>query len=153
MKRKRSGTRNRSGIWFLATLTLLMLFLTGSYTGCEPEDWILEVNCNDCFGARPDSAKLIVYLTINQENESVPLVFYRGDSKGEVDWLDTATTPELYLDAKIGTTYTVMAEYKAGSKTILAFDSDEMKISDYGENCGDPCFIVKGGIFDVKLKD
>jgi len=143
----------RFSFWFLGVVTVFLLLLTGNFTGCEQEDWILEVNCDDCFGTRPDSAKLIVYLTINPENDSVPLTFYRGDSEGEIDWQDTATTEEFYLDAKIGTTYTLRAEYRSGPNTIYAFDSDEMKLSDHGDNCGDPCYIVKSGIFDVLLKE
>jgi hypothetical protein len=143
--------RGSSG--FLGVVAVILLLVTGHFTACETEDWILGVDCNECFGFRIDTAKLIVYLTINAENDSVPLTFYKGDSEGAVDWQDTATTTEFYLDAEIGTTYTLRAEYRSGSKTIYAYDSDEMKLSDYGDNCGDPCYIVKGGIFDIRLKE
>jgi hypothetical protein len=133
----------------MATGTLFML--TGNFTACEPEDWILSVDCNECFGYEPDSAKLIVYLTLNAENDSVPLTFFEGDSNGRLDWQDTATTEEFYLNAATGVTYTVRAEYRSGGQTILAFDSDRMILKDYGEDCGDPCYIIKGGILDLRL--
>jgi hypothetical protein len=82
----------------------------------------------------------------------VPLTFYREDSQGEIDWQDTATTDEFYLYSAMGSTYTVKAEYKSGSQTIIAWDADEMTLSDYGEDCGDPCYIIKGGILDLRLK-
>ncbi len=133
-------------------ITALVL-ITGNFTGCEPDEWLGNVDCNDCFGYKPDSAELIIHLTINEENDSVPLVFYKGDSEGEVDWQDTATEQTFYLRSKIHTTYTVRAQYRSGSKTIIAFDSDKMTLRDFGESCGSTCYIVKGGIFDVTLPD
>jgi len=141
----------RSRPFLVTLLVITLLFLAGNFSGCETEDWILEVNCNDCFGFQPDSAKLIVYVTISSVQESVPLTFYRGDSKGEVDWQDTATTNEFYLDAEVGTTYTVKAEYHSGPTTVIAYDSDKMTLSDYGEDCGYTCYIIKGGTFDLRL--
>ena len=141
---------NNRTVWF-TILALVLLFLAGNFAGCEPEDWVGDINCNECFGFQPDSAKLIVYVTIRPEQDSVPLTFYRGDSMGEVDWLDTATTNEFYLDAEIGATYTVKAEYRSGPTSIIAFDSDKMTLSYHGNDCGYTCYIVKGGIFDVRL--
>jgi len=141
--------KNRPFLFTLMTIALLLV--AGNFTGCEPEDWILEANCNDCFGSRPDSANLIVYLSISPENDSVPLTFYRGDSGGEIDWQDTATSDEFSLYSKVGSTYAVRAEYKSGPQTIIAWDSDKMTLKDYGAECGDPCFMIKGGIFDLRL--
>ena len=152
MNSRKYSTVNRTRPLLYAMLAMTLIFLAGNFVGCEPEDWIFEVNCNECFDARPDSAKLIVYVSISAENDSVPLTFYRGTSTGEVDWQDTATTSKFYLDAAVGSTYTVKAEYRSGYKTIIAYDADEMKLSDYGEDCGYPCYIIKGGIFDVRLK-
>jgi hypothetical protein len=130
---------------------LWILLGAGHFTACEPEDWILDVDCNECFSYKPDSASLIVYLTINAENDSVPLAFYKGYVGEAIDWQDTATGTEFRLDAAVGTTYTVLAEYRKGQRTILAFDSDEMTLSDFGEECGSPCYMIKGGIFDLRL--
>jgi len=129
----------------------ILLLLAGNFA-CEPEDWVMETNCNDCYGYQPDSAKLIVYVSMRLEQDSVPLTFYREDSMGEIDWQDTATSDEFYLYSAMGATYTVSAEYKSGEKTIIAWDADEMTLKDYGEECGDPCYIVKGGILDLRLK-
>jgi hypothetical protein len=131
---------------------LILVISAGNFLGCETEDWVLQVDCNDCYGYRPDSAKLIVYLTINSENDSVPLTFYRGDyENGEIDWQDTATSDEFFLFSEMNRDYTVAAEYKSGEKTILAFDKDNMTLYDAASECGSPCYIVKGGIFDVRL--
>ncbi len=132
-------------------LALLML-ASGNFTACEPEDWMPTVNCSDCYGYRPDSADLIVYLSIDAQNDSVPLTFYRGSyEEGVIDWMDTATSDEFYLYSKMDATYTVRASYRSGDRIIEAFDADHMHLYDAGEECGSPCYIVKGGIFDLRL--
>jgi len=144
---------SRSKVWItLRVAVLLLVFVSGNFLGCETEDWMFEVNCNDCYGYMPDSANLIIYVTIDAENDSVPLTFYKGDyENGEIDWQDTATTDEFYLYSEMNRDYTVAATYKSGGKTIVAFDADEMSISDASANCGGLCYIVKGGILDVRL--
>ena len=135
----------------LLALALLVL-VSGKFTACETEDWMLTVDCGDCYGYKPDSADLIVYLSINAENDSVPLTFYRGSyEEGIIDWLDTATTKEFYLYSKMDANYTVRATYRSGNKIIEAFDADNMHLSNANNECGSPCYIVKGGIFDLRL--
>jgi hypothetical protein len=153
MKRKRLYITLSRGKRHLGTGIFLLMILAGQFAGCEPEDWIIDVDCNECFGSQPDSAALIIRLTINKENPAVPLTFYRGSTDGEIDWLDTATTAEWYVDAEVWTEYTVKAEYRSGSTYVIAFDSDQMTLSDFGTDCGDPCYIIKGGIFDVELRE
>ncbi len=131
---------------------LLLVLISGKFTACEPEDWMLSVDCGDCYGYAPDSAELIIKLTINAENDSVPLTFYLGDyEEGVIDWQDTATSEEFYLYSKINSSYTVRATYHSGDKLIEAFDADDMELYNANEECGSPCYIVKGGIFDVSL--
>lgn len=122
-------------------------------TGCEPEDWEV-INCNDCYYNKPDSADLIVNLTINVENDSIPLIFYKGKlEEGVIDWIDTAVTEELRLYSEIGQVYTVKALYKSGKDTIIAIDSDKMTIVSADEECGYPCYIIKGGIYNLTLME
>lgn len=131
-----------------------LLAASGNFIGCEPEDWIIEVNCSDCYGYEPDSANLIIRLTINERFDSVPLTFYRGSYEdGTIDWQDTATTEEFYLYSEVGVKYTVKATYASGDITIEAFDADKMHLYDAAADCGSPCYIVKGGIFDVQLME
>jgi hypothetical protein len=130
----------------------LLVLLSGKFISCEPEDWMFQVDCADCYGYKPDSANLIIHLSINAENDSVPLTFYRGNFEdSEIDWQDTATTEDFYLYSKINSYYTVRATYRSGSRIIEAFDADKMTIYDGGDECGSPCYIVKGGIFDLRL--
>jgi len=133
-------------------LLLLLLALSGNFLGCETEDWEFSVDCNECYGYVPDSANLIIYLTINQENPSVPVTVYKGSlEEGNIDWRDTATTNEFYLFSELNVAYTVEATYRLGNKTVVTYDGDRMHIYDGGDECGAPCYIVKGGIFDNRL--
>ena len=130
----------------------LLVVVSGKFTACEPEDWMLSIDCADCYGYAPDSANLIIKLTINAENDSVPLTFYLGDYEdGVIDWQDTATSEEFYLYSKMNSSYTVRATYNSGNKFIEAYDADDMELYNAAEECGSPCYIVKGGIFDVRL--
>ena len=138
----------------LKRLLLILLTLSGNFLGCETEDVVFSVDCNDCFGYVPDSADLIIYVTINAENPSVPITVYKGSlEQGEIDWRDTATTSEFYLFSALDVEYTVEATYRSGDRTILAFDGDRMHIYDAGDECGAPCYIVKGGTFDNRLME
>jgi hypothetical protein len=136
----------------LFPILAILLALSGNFLGCETEDLVIGVDCNDCFGYVPDSADLIIYVTINAENPAVPLTVYKGSlEQGEVDWRDTATTSEFYLFSALDVDYTVEASYRSGDRTILSYDGDRMRIYDAGDDCGAPCYIVKGGIFDNRL--
>ena len=137
-----------AGKYLLLALGLLLLL---KITSCEPENW-QNTDCSDCWNYKPDSADLIVNVTINSENDSVPLTFYKGKVEdGVIDWLDTATTTPLYLYSKVGQLYSVMATYKSGNETIIAIDSDKIRTTIGNEDCGSPCYIVKGGELDLKL--
>ena len=133
---------------------IALILVMGKFTSCEPEDWMLQIDCADCYGYKPDSANLIIHLTINAENDSIPLTFYLGDYEdGVIDWQDTASTEEFYLYSKMNTRYTVRATYNSGNKVIEAFDSDKMTIYNANEECGSYCYIVKGGIFELELAE
>ncbi|MDF1576301.1 MAG: hypothetical protein P1P86_14020 [Bacteroidales bacterium] len=137
-----------------ALALIFLVLVSGKFTACEPEDWLLTVACDDCYGYKPDSADLIIYLSLDAENDSVPLTFYRGNyEEGIIDWQDTATTEEFYLYSKMDATYTVRATYRSGDRIIEAFDADHMHLYNADEECGSPCYIVKGGIFDLRLPD
>ena len=143
---------SRKRLLIKLTAAIVLVLVSGKFTACETENWMLSIDCADCYGYAPDSANLIINLTINTENDSVPLTFYLGDyEEGVIDWQDTATTEEFYLYSKMNSSYTVKASYKSGNKIIEAFDADDMELYNANAECGSPCYIVKGGIFDVRL--
>ncbi len=132
-----------------ALIVLVLLTLTGScnkFLG-------LTVDCDDCWGFRPDSADLIINLTINSSHPEVPIVVYRGNIESrQVDWIDTVRETPFYLKSAIDQYYSVTAEYKVDGKTIIAVDGDEMKAKDATSSCEFECWIVTDGDFRVDLK-
>jgi hypothetical protein len=132
-----------------ALLVFVLLTLAGScneYLG-------LNVDCDDCWGFRPDSADLIINLTINSSHPEVPIVLYRGNiESGQVDYLDTARETPYTLYSAIDQYYSVTAEYKVDGKTILAVDGDVMKAKDATASCEFECWIITDGEFRVDLK-
>jgi len=130
---------------------LLGLLSIGLLFCCEPENRY-STNCLDCISFQPDSADLIIHVTLNTENDSIPIIVFEGPyEEAKINWVDTVTNEEFYLYARIGQEYTVRAEYKKDEDIIYAFDADIMNISDHGSECGDPCYIVVGGIYDLAL--
>lgn len=132
-----------------------LLILAGlvKITGCEPEDFVLNTNCNDCLSYWPDSANLIFLLTVNEENPAIPIEVYRGSIEDQqLDWVDTARTDRYELYSEIGQVYSVKAVYKDGSKTVFAYDSDHLYSYIASDECWDGCILVKGGVFDLRLK-
>ena len=141
--------------WKITSKLLLLILLAGilKITGCEQEDLNSYSNCDDCIGFIPDSADLIVDVTINGENPFVPLTFYIGDyENGQVDYVDTAWTNTLYLYSEIGISYSVMARYFKGEDTIYVVDGDKMRVVNGDDECYYPCYFIRGGTLDLPLK-
>ena len=126
-----------------------LLLLAGS---CS-ENFSLTVDCDDCFDYRPDTADLIIYVTINAENPEVPIVLYRGNvEEGQVDYLDTVRSSPYHLPSAVDQFYSITAEYSVGDKKVIAVDGDEMKIKKEHDSCPPKCYIIKGGYLRLELK-
>lgn len=137
----------------LASISILFfLTLAFQFTACETEDWHGEIDCADCFTYKPDSARIWIYLTANSENDSIPIVIYRGNYEdGIEERRDTATSDFFDPVLAMGKIYTIEAKYRDGNETILAYDSDKMTIYNANDECGSTCYIIEGGIFDLEL--
>jgi hypothetical protein len=132
----------------LATVLFLMVF------SCEETPFVSNVNCDECYYNKPDSADLIVSLTINSDNPFVPLVFYKGEvEENMVEWVDTAYTETLYLYSPVNQYYSIKANYKKGDMIVIAIDGDKLKTTRVSDVCDTDCWIIKGGELDVRLKE
>ena len=130
-----------------------MVFISLTFAGSCNEYLGHSVDCSECSYDKPDSADLVVNLTINQEHPEVPIVLYRGNvEEGHVDWIDTARESTYYLYSAVGQYYSVTAEYRVGDRTIMAIDGDEMKAKHVSDECEFECWIVTGGNLKAELK-
>jgi hypothetical protein len=135
------------------SIKALLVFILLTMAGACNEYLGLTVDCNDCWGFKPDSADLLIYLTINQDNPEVPLVIYRGNFEdGEVDFVDTARESTYTLYSAIDQYYSVTAEYKVEGKTVIVVDGDVMKAKDASSSCDYECWIITDGEFSLQLK-
>lgn len=134
-------------------IAILTLFFLITFA-CEQDPFVFDVNCDECYINEPDSADLIVDITINEENPFVPLIFYRGEVDDDnIEWIDTSWSETLYLYSPVDEYYSIKAFYKKGEQTIIAVDGDKLKTSLVSDACETDCYVIKGGILDVRLKD
>jgi len=129
---------------------IFCLVIILAWSACN--EYIGVVDCSECDPIEPDSAKLIVYLTINADHPEVPLIFYRGNIENDTDYIDTAIISPYYLYSEIDQFYSVRAEYQVGDRTIYAVDGDKMKAKHVSESCEVECWVITGGELNVELK-
>ena len=130
-------------------IVFIIIVLAGS---CE-EYLGSSVDCSECFDYKPDSADLIIHVTINSEHPEVPIVLYRGNVEDNVvDWIDTVRETPYYLYSAVDQFYSVSAEYKVDARTIIAIDGDRMKAKHVSDACDFVCWIVTQGILKAELK-
>lgn len=134
-------------------IKIIFLFIISlTFIKCGNID--LTVDCAECYQEEPNWGDIYVQVTINDENNFVPLVIYRGNFEdNDIEWVDTAYEEEYYLDVPINKFYSVKAEYIAGSDTIYVIDGDEIKTKLNTEDCDVDCYVIKGGNFDARLKN
>lgn len=145
----------------IRNILILITIVIIAGVSCEQQIWTLGVDCDECFIDKPDSADLVVYITINEENQRVPLEFYKGDiEEGNLDWRDTADSDILYLYSEIDEYYSIKAYYKQGTQTLIATDGSKLKRALVSDLCTDAsnevtvdCWIIKDGILDVRIKE
>ena len=114
----------------------------------------LSVDCSECYTIYPDSSDITVYLTINNNYPSVPVTIYKDQvDDNRIEYIDTATSSPYYLFVPVDQYYSVKAEYTADGKTIFAVDGDKLSVKHVSESCDVECWVVTGGVMDVRLKN
>lgn len=111
-------------------------------------------DCSTCYQDEPVMGPLTIYVTINAENHKVPLVIYRGDIESNViEYIDTVSYEEYWIDVPVDAYYSVKAEYKDGDEIIYAVDGDKLKLKLNVKDCDQECYYFDGGYLDVRLQD
>lgn len=127
----------------------LIVILTSS---CESYSSLDEVNCADCLSFEPLDADLYISVTIDSKYKDVPVVILKGKlGSSDTVVVDTITNQMAYIPVPLNDFYTVIAEYNTGTKIVKAVDGDEISKYNISNKCGDICWIIRGGIIDVRL--
>lgn len=131
---------------------MLTILLTLSLFSCEEKIHFGTVDCSECYQIKPDSADLVVKVTINDIYQEVPLTFYRGNIEdGVIEYMDTAYWHTYYLWVPANKDFSVKAEYKRGVTTIYAVDGTKIKVRKVPEACDEVCYVVDDEVIDVRL--
>ncbi len=133
-------------------LILQLLLFAGTCFSCN-EYMGLTVDCSECYTIEPDSADIIIYLTINDIYTAVPITIYKDQvDDNRIEYIDTTSVSPYYLFVQVNQDYSVKAEYKSDGKTIYAVDGDKLKTKHVSESCDEECWVITGGVMDVRLK-
>ena len=136
---------------YFKIFTLASLFIITF--SCEQDPFVFDVNCDECYYPEPDTANLIMDFTLNEENPFVPYILYKGDVEDNiVDYIDTAYSEQEFLASAVNEDYSIKAFYKKGDQTIVVIDGDKLKTTRTSEVCDTECWIIKGGLLDLRLK-
>ena len=131
-------------------IILALLFM---FYSCEKEKQFTRVNCSECYTDKPKYGPLYVIVSLDDKNESIPVVIYKGDIfKGEIMHVDTITTNDYFVDVKVGVYHSITAEYNVDNKKIVAVDGTKIKTRLVTDECDDNCYRFRKNYLDVKLK-
>jgi len=132
---------------------VIILFLMSLMYACSEKIFTADVNCEECYQEKPDSAYLIIELTINDIYDSVPLTVYKDEvENNEVEWIDTAYANPFYLLVPVNKDFSVAAEYNDNKGKIIAIDGTKIKIKHVSSECDEDCWVIEEDDLDVKLK-
>jgi len=135
----------------IVKLILISFFLLLPLICCD-EYFGATVDCDECWSPRPDSADLIIDLTIESPHYNIPIEIYQGHIEDSLIAIDTADHTPYYFYVKTEEYYSVKAEYQVGDRTIIAVDGDDIKTKRVSDDCGKVCWVVVGGILNAELK-
>jgi hypothetical protein len=104
-----------------------------------------------CDTIEPFNGYLKLKLTINRENQKIPIIVYRGKiDDNEVVYIDTISSSYFEISMPVDEFYSVKAKYISNDKTIYAIDGNKIKKSSY--TYGDStCWNVRDAKIDVRL--
>lgn len=126
----------------------LILFAIFQYS-CEPE---LNLDrCDLCTEYAPGEGKVLLDLTINEENPEVIFYTYEGKNTDTPPVrIDTTTSETKAIFLKTEQHYSFEAVYNEGDKEIHAFDGGEIGIREI--ECDDePCYYATVLNIDISL--
>jgi hypothetical protein len=138
----------------LTSIIIFIISLTGVFlASCNNEQ---NVDCFQCVTHKPDSAYLIIYSTINNENPKVLINIYKAkydiNSPPAIAFIDTLKLSTQRIKVPVGYFYSVKALYKVGTDTVAAIDGDNLSITKVNAACDSVCWTINGGQINVRLK-
>jgi hypothetical protein len=134
--------------YYISLLIITSLFI---FNSCEDSYDGIYNGDSSCDTIEPFYGYLKLKLTINAENQRVPISVYRGIiDDNEVVYIDTVSTNNFEVSMPVDEFYSVKAKYIFDDKTIYAIDGNKIKKSSY--TYGDStCWEVRNGNIDLRI--
>ena len=108
-------------------LIIIIILFNGLFS-CEDNYQTWTIDCSQCYRIKPTYGELWIKLTINSDYPSVPIVIYMDEVEDNiVEYIDTATTSDYYIDVPVNKYYSITAKYERSDRTVIAVDGDKIK--------------------------
>ncbi len=109
-------------------------------------------DCADCYYPEPDSADLILNLTINDDFKEVFLTIYKGNiDDEEIIFEDYVDEEKFYFYVKTDELYSAKGKYEKGKEIINAYDGSKL-MTIVGNECDEQCWFIRGGRLDLTIE-
>lgn len=132
---------------------LIILFSLPIIITCQEKIFTENINCEECYQEKPDSADLIIELTVNDIFSIIPLIVYKNNVEdNDIEYIDTAWGSPYYLYVPVNARYSVAVEYIEDSAKIIAIDGTHLKIKHVRSACDKNCWVIEGQDMDARLK-
>jgi hypothetical protein len=134
------------------TGTVVMVLITG--LSCNPEEW-QTIDCSECYAVKPEFAEVNVKLSISNLNPYVVINVYSGRFEEEILVLSDTTRNETWSAfLAVDEYYSITATYKSQNNyfNVTAIDGGMVRSQRVRGTCDDPCWVVRGNNFNVRLK-
>ncbi len=136
------------------TKQIIILAVIAMFTfGCND---FYNVDCEtyeNCLTYEPYDELVKIKVTVNKENEFVPITIYIGDLEENNIYIQDTTNFSVYeIYLPVNKDYTATAKYKKGNQTIIAVDGGNLDTKST-DVCDSICWTVKELELDLWLKN
>ncbi len=132
----------------------LLLIIGAIFIPSSCEDLNLFIDCSNCFPDIGAKYNLKISVSINAENQLVPITVYKGTiDNGEVISTDYTSESTYYsIPVKFGEYYSAEARYRDKGRVIYAVDGRKLIKSYHKSGCDEACYEINGEKLDLRLK-
>ena len=110
-------------------------------------------NRSECLRSKPSSFGIHAKITINKENQAIPITVYVGPMEENSIYYEkdlNKFVKDIWL--KTDTYYTIVAYYKLDGKTYQVVSGITPTVSQSCKNCSNPCYYVENTVVDLRFK-
>ncbi|MBQ9470954.1 MAG: hypothetical protein IJU72_08390 [Bacteroidales bacterium] len=109
--------------------------------------------CERCYFVEPTEHTVTLLFSLSDENPTVDFTVYEGDLDGGVPiHYGVAEQSRVELVLALGRRYTVVADYCGGGRSVKVLGANKPRASFVQEACDEPCYMVSGLRFDLRLR-